>query len=877
MSGTRTARVRIAATLILAATGALAAVTTQSAVAWIGRPFPGFFLLRNRVVASVSLPGWPVALAPDVFQATVLAVDELPVTSSEEVYARVRSRPVGTRFAYTFQHDRGSSMEWMESRLFTWRDAILIFGAYLLNGLVFAAIGVGVWALSPRRATPWALLGVCLALSTYILTAMDLNGPHRFFRLHGLAECFLPGALLHLAFLFPVRRAHALRAAAVSYLPASVLALVYQLRLDSPRLYTGVHAAATLWLVAGAVVLLGAAVWGYVRAPSELVRHRVRVAVLGLLLGLVIPVALFTVSLFENGRVPVNMTAFTAFVFPLSIAYAVHKRDLFQVDGLVQRGFYYAILSGLVTGLYLAVTALATHVLHISRLGQSHAFSLAFTLAALIVLPRVRDRVQQVVDLIFGRRTYDAQEILGGASAALGATLRLDEILHITLSVPAKVLGLDRVTVFLRGDGGFEEAASQPARPPGYRPVRLGEDRPLARLLSRLQPIVADAFAGETGARQAACRADFDALDAALIVPLGGQGAVTGFLVCGRNRGGTFFSSRDVSFLHAFANQAALSLQNARTFRDLEVLNADLERRVNERTGQLASSTEQLSASLEQLGAAYRTLQASQEQLVAAQKMAAFGRLVAGLAHEMNTPLGAALNGLMIARELVAECETATGDPDASPADRRAAFAELATAIASVEQWTRKAVDYIRSVKAQSHASGGAAAAFDLGRLLERDLQPLLMHRLRLVGGTLELRLAPELPELYGDPSRLGQALANLINNAIDACEGLAPERTLIVVEALREDQEVVLHVRDRGTGIRDDDRDRIFDDFYTTKPPGKGTGLGLSIARSIVAGEFGGTLSCSASSTTGTTFTMRFPLDRERPSTGDRPKRAAA
>ena len=321
MSGTRTPRVRIAAGLIVAGTAALAAVTTWSAAAWIGRPFPGFFLLRNRVVASVSLPGWPVDMAPDVFQATVVAVDDLPVRTAEEVYARVRARPAGTRFAYTFDHGGATTLEWIESRLFTWRDGGLIFGAYLFDGLVFAAIGVGVWTLSPRRATPWALLGLCLSLSTYVLTAMDLYGPHRFFRLHALAESFLPAALLHLALLFPIRRATALRAAAVSYLPATILAVVYELRLDSPALYTGVHAFATLCLVAGAVALLGAVVWGYLRAPSELVRHRVRVVVLGLLVGFAIPVALFTVSLLENGRVPVNMTAFTAFAFPLSIAY----------------------------------------------------------------------------------------------------------------------------------------------------------------------------------------------------------------------------------------------------------------------------------------------------------------------------------------------------------------------------------------------------------------------------------------------------------------------------------------------------------------------------------------------------------------------------
>jgi C4-dicarboxylate-specific signal transduction histidine kinase len=356
------------------------------------------------------------------------------------------------------------------------------------------------------------------------------------------------------------------------------------------------------------------------------------------------------------------------------------------------------------------------------------------------------------------------------------------------------------------------------------------------------------------------CRTEFDALAAELIVPLGCQGALIGFLVCGRPRSGAYFSVGDVSFLHTFANHAALSLQNARTFRDLALLNTDLERRVEERTEQLGRSTTQLSTSLAELGAAYRTLQTSQEQLVAAQKMAAFGRLAAGIAHEMNTPLGAALNGLRIAQELAAECE-ALVDAGAPPEERRGAFAELAALITNVDEWTRKAVAYIRSLKAHGRGGDGLPAPFELGRLLEHDLQPLLMHRLRLVGGALELRLASDLPELYGDRGRLGQVLANLLSNAIDACEGLPSERTHIIIEAMREEGEVVVHIHDRGIGVPEEARERIFEAFYTTKPPGKGTGLGLSIARDIVTGEFGGTLTCTACEPGGTTFTLRLPF----------------
>ncbi|TMA98928.1 MAG: hypothetical protein E6J70_13920, partial [Deltaproteobacteria bacterium] len=701
----------------------------------------------------------------------------------------------------------------------------------------------------------------------YALTAMDLYGPHVLFRLHALAESFLPAVFLHLALLFPVRRMRLWRVIAASYVPFGLLAVVYQTWLDEPGRYPAVHELATLCLTGTGLCLLAGVVVGYVRAPSELVRHRVRIVALGIIAGFLPSAAVLGYSALTEGQVPVNVVGYTVCLFPLSIAYAVRKRDLFAIDALVQRGLYYTILSGLVTAVYLLLAALGTHVFNLSGLGSSPVFSLTFTLAALFFLPAFRDRLQRVVDLVFGRKTYDAEEVLAAASTALGSTFDLNVILGVTLGFPVSVLHLEHAAVFLRAPNGFEEAMREPADGPA-EPMQLAEDAPLARLLAALpQILVREALPPQTIADRAATLVSLDTLGGELIVPLACQGVLSGFIVCGPKRAGTLFAAGDASFLRTFANQAALSLQNARTFHDLRLLNRDLERRVNERTHQLAASKDRLAASLAQLESAYRTLQASQEQLVSAEKMAAFGRLAAGIAHEVNTPLGAAVNGLKIARDLVAECEAVALDDTASAAERQAVLGELAGVVANVEDWTRKAISYIRSIKAHSRTAGGAAAPIDLPRLLERDLQPLLMHRLRLAGGQLEFRLAPDLPDLYGDASRLGQVLANLITNAIDACEGLPLARQRIVVEASApEGREVLLNVRDLGTGIIPAARERIFDEFFTTKPPGKGTGLGLSIARDIITGEFGGTLACTASGPEGTTFTMRLPLRAPEP-----------
>src|SRR6185295_15978498 len=107
---------------------------------------------------------------------------------------------------------------------------------------------------------------------------------------------------------------------------------------------------------------------------------------------------------------------------------------------------------------------------------------------------------------------------------------------------------------------------------------------------------------------------------------------------------------------------------------------------------------------------------------------------------------------------------------------------------------------------------------------------------------------------------RLIQVLANLVNNAVDAAHGLPAERRRIRIDALREHEAVVIRISDCGAGMSADTRARLFEAFYTTKPPGLGTGLGLAIARDIVCGEFGGSLDLAASDTQGTTFEIRLP-----------------
>jgi len=314
----------LAATLLV---GTVAAGTRR----WIGTTFPGFFVLRNRVVPSIALPEWTTDANARLFQHQLLAVDGVPVDAQEAVYARVRAMPPETPVTYTVRSSDGrtSTVE-VRSRRFSQRDYVFLFGAYLLNGTVFMLIGLLAFGVRPRNAESVALLSLGLTTGVFVVTAADIYGPHWFFRLHVVAESFLAAGFIHLALVFPIDHIRGCRAAALRavYLPFAVLAVVYELALGSPAAYTAVHLCATATHAVGAIGLILAVVYGLMRGGSPLVRRALAVVAVGTTAAFCAPAVSWAASAALGGRVALNSAALTAFLFPLSLGYAMLRRDL---------------------------------------------------------------------------------------------------------------------------------------------------------------------------------------------------------------------------------------------------------------------------------------------------------------------------------------------------------------------------------------------------------------------------------------------------------------------------------------------------------------------------------------------------------------------
>jgi hypothetical protein len=331
---------RVGVTASAVVTAALLVVAAINSTRWIGSTVPGFFLMANRVVASIALPDWLEVDPSRLFQHQVLAVDDVPVSTAAAVYTHVGSRPPGTPIRYTLRAPGGeTSTLVVRSRRFTAVDYALVFGAYFFNGLAFAGTALLVYLLKPRNAPSRALLVAGLATGVFIITAADLYGPHWFFRLHVVAESLMGAGFLHLALVFPTDRLRRHRRAVLAavYLPLVALAGWYEVVLASPAAYTTAHLLATAAQGVAATAIIAAIVYDFVMSRSPLVRRRTSVVVLGSLVGFVVPGTVMLESAFVGGKVPLNAAALTAFLFPLSVGYAVVKRDLFDIDLMLRR------------------------------------------------------------------------------------------------------------------------------------------------------------------------------------------------------------------------------------------------------------------------------------------------------------------------------------------------------------------------------------------------------------------------------------------------------------------------------------------------------------------------------------------------------------
>jgi two-component system, NtrC family, sensor kinase len=270
---------------------------------------------------------------------------------------------------------------------------------------------------------------------------------------------------------------------------------------------------------------------------------------------------------------------------------------------------------------------------------------------------------------------------------------------------------------------------------------------------------------------------------------------------------------------------------------------------------------------------ALRQLQAAQASLLHAQKMAALGQLTAGIAHEIKNPLNFVNNFAGLSVELLDELKETTAPAVASLGDdTRAEIDEIVGMLTGnlekITEHGRRADGIVKSMLAHSRGGGEDWHSTDINALVEEALN-LAYHGARAQDQsfniTMERHLDRQLAPIEVVPQDITRVLLNLISNGFYAAAKQSRDangafRPVLKVTTRDLGEAVEVRVRDNGTGILPEYRDRLFQPFFTTKPTGEGTGLGLSISYEIVTQQHGGTIAVDSEAGAFTEFTIRLP-----------------
>jgi len=272
------------------------------------------------------------------------------------------------------------------------------------------------------------------------------------------------------------------------------------------------------------------------------------------------------------------------------------------------------------------------------------------------------------------------------------------------------------------------------------------------------------------------------------------------------------------------------ALDNANN--ELQNTNNNLEKIVDKRTQALSKALDDLKM--------------QQGQLIQSEKMASLGQMVAGVAHEINTPLGYASSNVEIIRESM---QGMGQEVDAE------SLVEFDVLLADVEYGLNQISELVMSLKDFSRVDRSQSQLFDLNAGIDTALK---ICNSQLKDGINVDRDFAALPEISCAPSQLNQVFLNLINNAAQAMDG----RGLIQIATRQVGENVEVAIRDNGSGMDEDTRAHIFEPFFTTKAVGKGTGLGLSIVFRIIE-DHGGTIHVESELGKGSEFVIRLPIKK--------------
>jgi signal transduction histidine kinase len=505
------------------------------------------------------------------------------------------------------------------------------------------------------------------------------------------------------------------------------------------------------------------------------------------------------------------------------IAYAIFRHRLMDITLTITRTGVFIAVYTLVLGLPFVLTTFGRAGL-IEILGTNWWVAPLVLMAALATAgPFVYIFLQKRAEAILLREQRRYQETLKQSASGMTRIRNLQKLLDLIMQVIIETVGISHVAVYLL-DVESKQFVLKAGRnlKEGQMPSIDNKSALITWLQDYRQPLLYEEIKGKAQESPNPVFKklvdEMQILNAAVVVPSLLEDKLLNLLILGEKKSGRIYTSEDLDVFSTLASQAALGIENA-------LLYGNIEEQVKQRTKELVEV---------------------QRQLVQAEKLATVGTLAGGVAHEINNPLTAILTNV----QMLLVSNKVTSD------DRES--------LQLIEEATKRCRTIVKKLMtyARRPLETTATATIDLLDVV-RSVISFLGYQLEQENIKIISEAKEGSYEIEGNRNELEQVLTNLVLNARDAIKRIKKDGA-VHISLFRNNDWINIEIRDEGIGMPKDIIPKVFDPFFTTKEVGRGLGLGLSICQAIVE-RHNGIITVQSEPNRGSRFTIQLPKTEEK------------
>jgi serine phosphatase RsbU (regulator of sigma subunit) len=559
----------------------IGAICLRNAIEWIDKPFAGFLLNQRMVVGYYKQHYWTGTEAGLRYPDKILKANNKGILSIKDLEEVITNANIGEAIRYSVEREGKIIEVTVPTMRFSGADFLTIFGINFFQGILYLTIGIIVFILKPDTKVSWVFLWGCFFQGITSFIGFDTESTHfGFLRVQQFLATFLPAIVFHFSLLFPQRSKWVQRYPYVEltpYILATVLFIPFLFLYPRPS-FMLITMFIDFYMNIGVMALIVSMLLAYLKESTSLARQRAKVILFGAALALPIPALALIVAFMGGtlGGIRVHHIAFSSIpviIFPATIAYAIAKHNLFDVDVYIKRAVGYGVMTGMVGLGYFSMQMIMRSLILQPLFGDSaeKVYPFLFALLVVFLFSPIRNRVQKLIDRIFYRLEYDYQETVQKISGTMRYLQNLDQIRQKIIDTILGVMFIDSCGIIL---ANVEKNT--------YEGLNISYDYPITKLrLPTHNPLIQEIAEKKKEVTIYDIQEDpsfekdrevfgktFDQLKATLVLPLIYEDRLIGLMSLGNKKSGKFYRREDINLLKTMANQGAVAIENAKLFEE---------------------------------------------------------------------------------------------------------------------------------------------------------------------------------------------------------------------------------------------------------------------------------------------------------------------